>query len=80
MKDRLKDINQQKGNPSKVYWDEMNDRGSHPTDSNEESDARDRAKMHKSIAGANQKIDSVHPDELKDEEDGYTLDETENLK
>lgn len=81
MKDHLKDMNEEKGNPSKVYQEELQDKGNHINDSNEESDARDMAKMNKSIQGVNQKIDSAHPDDLKrTDDDDYALRETEDLK
>lgn len=81
MKDHLKDLNEERGNPSKVYNEELRNEGNHINDSNAESDARDLAKMNKSIQGANQKIDSSHPDDLApSDDDDYALRETEDLK
>jgi len=58
--------NNKTGNPEKVYREELNDKGSTFTDTNEESDARDMAKIEKSLTGHGQKMDSVHPDELEE--------------
>lgn len=80
MKDHLKKQNEEHGNPERTYHEEMNNRGNHIADTNHESEARDLAKVNKSIAGENQKIDSVHPDDLQDDSDDYALRETEDLK
>lgn len=54
------------GNPEKAYREEMHDKGSTFSDTNAESAARDKAKIEKSLTGQGQKMDSVHPDELKE--------------
>lgn len=80
MKDHLRKINEERGNPEKAYSDEMNERNSNAMDTNAESDARDLAKVSKSIEGTNQKMDSVHPDDMQNDEDDNALKETEELK
>ena len=54
------------GNPEKTFREELNDRGSTLSDTNAESDARDKAKIVKSLSGQGQKMDSVHPDDIQD--------------
>lgn len=56
------------GNPDKAYRDELSGKGSTFTDTSSESDARDRAKVEKVMQGDTQKIDSVHPDDLQDDD------------
>lgn len=55
------------GNPERTYNDELTGKGTTFTDTPSEADARDKAKVEKSLTGESQKIDSVHPDELKDD-------------
>lgn len=59
-------------NPDKAYRDELNEKGSTFTDSNAESAARDKAKMHKVATGQTQKMDGGNPhadeDTVSDEE------------
>jgi hypothetical protein len=57
------------GNPDKAYRDELANKGSSLTDTPSESDARDKAKVEKAISGESQKIDTVHPDDLQDDND-----------
>ncbi|MER3464517.1 MAG: hypothetical protein C4329_09060 [Chitinophagaceae bacterium] len=80
MKDYLKDINEERGNPEKKYGDKMQQRTNHTKNTNDESEARDLAKVHKSVSGENQKIDSVHQDDLQNGLDDYAPKETERLK
>lgn len=49
------------GQPGKAYRDELNEKGSTFTDTNEESAARDEAKMQKAAAGQSQKMDGGNP-------------------
>lgn len=56
------------GNPDKAYNDELAGKGSTFTDTPSETEARDRAKVEKSLSGESQKIDSVHPDDLMDDD------------
>lgn len=56
------------GNPDKAYRDELGNKGSSFTDTPSEADARDKAKVEKVLSGETQKIDSVHPDELQDDD------------
>lgn len=55
------------GNPDKAYREELANEGSSFTDTPSEADARDKAKVEKVVSGEGQKIDSVHPDELQDD-------------
>lgn len=55
------------GNPDKAYREELDNKGSSFADTPSEADARDKAKVEKVISGQTQKIDSVHPDELQDD-------------
>lgn len=64
------------GNPDKAYRDELEGKGSTFSDTPTESDARDKAKVEKVLSGETQKIDSVHPDELRDDENDDILRET----
>lgn len=54
-----------KSNPAKAYNDQLNERGSELFDTPEEVKARDKAKVERAISGRGQKMDSVHPDDLK---------------
>ena len=54
------------GNPEKAFREELNDRGSSFSDTNAESDARDKAKIVKSLSGQGQKMDSAHPDDIQE--------------
>jgi hypothetical protein len=56
------------GNPKEVFREELRNEGSMFTDTPAESDARDKAKVQKALTGQSQKIDTVHPDELKDDD------------
>lgn len=67
------------GNPEKAYNDELAGKGSTFTDTPSESDARDKAKVEKSLTGQSQKMDGVHPDELGDDDmDEMTRETLEN--
>jgi hypothetical protein len=55
-----------KENPAKAYNEEMNDKGNSFLDTQKESKARDMAKVNKAIDEEGQKMDSVHPDDLKE--------------
>jgi hypothetical protein len=67
------------GNPEEVYRDELANKGSTFTDTPSESDARDKAKVEKSLTGQSQKMDSVHPDDLEDDDmDEMTRETLEN--
>lgn len=61
-----KNSNDQTGNPEKTFRDELHDKGSTLSDTPAESDARDKAKIAKSLTGQGQKMDSVHPDEIRE--------------
>lgn len=56
------------GNPDKAYRDELSAKGSTFTDTPSEAEARDKAKVEKVMHGDTQKMDSVHPDELQDDD------------
>lgn len=58
--------NNKRGNPEKAFKEELQDKGSTFDDTNAESNARDMAKIEKSLTGQGQKMDSVDPDELKE--------------
>jgi hypothetical protein len=58
--------NKGKDKPAKVYNDEMNNKGNSFLDTDKESKARDMAKVNKALNGQGQKMDSVHPDDLKE--------------
>jgi len=51
--------------PSQVYKEELDNKGSSFLDNEEQSMARDRAKINKALAGESQKMDSVDPEELR---------------
>lgn len=51
----------ERGNPEKVYRDELENKGSTFTDTNDESDARDKAKIEKVARGESQKMDGDNP-------------------
>lgn len=57
------------GDPNKAYSDELDNKGSTFTDTPSETDARDKAKVEKALSGESQKMDSVHPDELLDDDE-----------
>lgn len=57
------------GNPGKAYREELAGKGSTFSDTPRESDARDKAKIEKVLSRDTQKMDTVHPDELKDDGD-----------
>lgn len=57
---------ERKESPAKVYNDEMNDKGNSFLDTDNESKARDMAKVNKALSGQGQKMDSVHPDDLRE--------------
>ena len=67
------------GNPDKVFAEELKGKGSVLTDTPSESEARDKAKVEKVLSGETQKMDTVHPDELLDDDDeGITRETLEN--
>ena len=68
------------GNPDQAYRDELAGKGSTFSDTPTESDARDKAKVEKALSGETQKIDSVHPDELKDDNNDDIIRETLEYK
>lgn len=55
------------GDPGKAYREEFENKGSTFTDTPSEADARDKAKVEKALSGESQKIDSIHPDDLQDD-------------
>ncbi len=68
-----------RGNPEQTYRDELAGKGSSFGDTPSESDARDKAKVEKALTGQSQKMDSVHPDESKDDDmDEMTRETLEN--
>ncbi|NTS43585.1 hypothetical protein HRG84_22085 [Flavisolibacter sp. BT320] len=69
MEERKWEPDRKEGNPEKAYRDELENKGSMLSDSPSESDARDKAKVEKALSGQSQKMDSVHPDELQDDDD-----------
>jgi hypothetical protein len=59
----MKDDQNKPNNPAKVYEDELHNRkGGDFFDSEEESEARDRAKVEKARHGYGQKMDAMPPD------------------
>lgn len=67
------------GNPEEAFRDELAGKGSTFTDTPSEADARDKAKVQKAISGQSQKMDTVHPDELNDDDmDEITRETLEN--
>jgi len=68
------------GNPDKAYRDELENKGSTFTDTPAEAEARDKAKVEKVMSGETQKIDSVSPDELQDDNDEEIRRETLDKK
>lgn len=69
MEERKWEPDSKTGNPEKAYRDELENKGSMVSDTPSESDARDKAKVEKALSGESQKMDSVHPDELLDDDD-----------
>lgn len=67
---------QNMGDPNKVFREELRNEGSMFTDTPAESDARDKAKVKKALTGQSQKMDTVHPDELKDDDMDEQIRET----
>jgi hypothetical protein len=57
------------GDPDKAYREELENKGSTFTDTPSESAARDKAKVEKVLSGETQKMDTVAPDELQDDND-----------
>lgn len=57
-----------KSNPEKAYREELHNEGSSLTDSPAESEARDKAKIEKVLTGQGQKMDTVAPDELQQDD------------
>lgn len=51
--------------PSRVYKEEMENKGSSFLDNAKQSEARDKAKIEKALSGESQKMDSVDPEELR---------------
>lgn len=64
------------GDPGGVFREELQNEGSIFTDTPSESDARDKAKVQKTISGQSQKMDTVHPDELEDDDMDEQIRET----
>ena len=64
------------GNPDEVFREELRNEGSVLNDTPTESDARDKAKVQKVLSGETQKMDTVHPDELKDDDMDAQIRET----
>ncbi len=64
------------GNPEQAFRDELAEKGSTFTDTPSETEARDKAKVEKALSGESQKIDSVHPDDLNDDDSDEMLRET----
>ena len=56
---------QSEKDPSQVYIEERENKGSSFLDNAEQSAARDRAKIDKVLSGESQKMDSVDPEELR---------------
>ena len=56
---------QSEKDPSQVYIEERENKGSRFLDNAEQSVARDRAKIDKVLSGESQKMDSVDPEELR---------------
>ena len=69
MEERKWEPDRKVGNPDEVYREELKNKGSMFTDTPSEADARDKAKVEKALRGDSQKMDSVHPDELMDDDD-----------
>lgn len=69
MEERKWEPDRKEGNPDKAYREELANKGSTFTDTPSEADARDKAKVEKALSGESQKMDSVHPDELLDDDD-----------
>ena len=79
MDNRKWEPDSKEGNPEKTYNDELAGKGSVFTDTPSESEARDKAKVEKALTGQSQKMDSVHPDELNDDDiDEITRETLEN--
>lgn len=76
MEERKWEPDRKTGNPDKAYRDELANKGSTFTDTPSEADARDKAKVEKALSGDSQKMDSVHPDELLDDDDDAIRRET----
>jgi hypothetical protein len=64
------------GNPDQTYNEELNNKGSLLSDTPTESDARDKAKVERVLTHQSQKIDTVAPDELQDDNDDEIRRET----
>jgi hypothetical protein len=79
MDNRKFEPDSREGNPDEVFREELNNKGTVFTDTPSEADARDKAKVQKALSGDSQKIDTVHPDELKDDDmDEITRETLEN--
>lgn len=80
----MKEINvnpdSERGNPEKAYREELQNKGSVFTDTPSEAEARDKAKVEKALSGQSQKIDTVSPDELQDDNNEEFLRESEEKK
>jgi len=71
------DLNNNSNNrstPGKTYEEELNNKGTTFTDTNAESNERDKAKIDKALSGYGQKMDSVHPDQLEDDREAEEID------
>lgn len=69
MEERKWEPDRKVGNPDKAYQEELENKGSTFTDTPSETEARDKAKVEKALSGESQKMDSVHPDELLDNDE-----------
>jgi hypothetical protein len=79
MDNRKFEPDRKEGNPNEVFREEMNNEGNMFTDTPTEADARDKAKVQKALSGESQKMDTVHPDELDDDDmDDITRETLEN--
>lgn len=73
MENHIREGHKTAGSPNKTYRDELAGKGSTFSDTPSEADARDKAKIEKVLSGDTQKIDTVHPDELKDDGDDEAI-------
>ena len=72
MRNNNKEVNPAK-DPSQVYQEELENKGSSFLDNAKQSQARDKAKIDKALAGESQKMDSVDPEELRPTENDEIL-------
>lgn len=64
--DNTKDPLAETGNPGQAYRDELANKGNIFSDTPDESEARDRAKIEKAQSGQSQKMDGSNSDEFDD--------------